>query len=197
VNFFDWLAAIVLFLQLPIPLYWFVLHPQLRFWRKRKAAAFLTAGVGAWGVTTVFLIVGHGVLFAHRVPPSLRVVTGVLLLGFELYLFFRAKHDLGGARIVGATELSGGGEIVTCGIYSRIRHPRYLGSAFAIVGACLLAGTAWMWLAAAVWMVLTFSTILLEEREMRMRFGAAYLAYAGRVPRFFPRMTRTRRDDSQ
>lgn len=84
--------------------------------------------------------------------------------------------------------------MVTHGIYSQIRHPRYLGSAFAVVGACMLAGTPWMWLAAGLWMALTFSAILLEERELRTRFGAAYNAYARRVPRFFPRMSRAALD---
>jgi protein-S-isoprenylcysteine O-methyltransferase Ste14 len=195
-NFSDWLAAIVLFLQLPIPIYWFVLRPQVKFWRNRKTAAFLTAGLGAWGVTTSSLIFYHGPLFTHRVPPLWRIVAGVAFLGLDIYLFLRAKHELGGARIVGATELSGGGEIVMHGIYSRIRHPRYLGSAFAVAGACLLAGTVWMWLLAALWVILTFSAILLEERELRTRFGAAYLAYAERVPRFFPRISRAALHDS-
>lgn len=196
-NILDWLAAIILFFQLPIPLYWLVLHPQVNFWRNRKRAAFLTATLGAWGVCTTLLVIFHGALFAHHVPAAWRIVAGLALLGLELFLLLRAKRDLGGARIVGATELSGGGEMVTYGIYSRIRHPRYLGSAFAIVGACLLAGTPWMWMIGALWLALTFCTIQLEERELRMRFGAAYIAYAGRVPRFLPRMTRAAPDDSR
>ena len=79
------------------------------------------------------------------------------------------------------------GEIERGGIYSRIRHPRYLASFLAILGACLLAGTRIMYLAAAVWLALMAVIIVLEEREMRSRFGATYRDYSRKVPRFIPR----------
>ena len=96
------------------------------------------------------------------------------------------KRDLGGARLVGQTELSGGGEIARNGIYARIRHPRYAGSFLAILGACLIAGTRAMWAAAGVWCILTLIAISFEERELLARFGAAYQDYCLRVPRFIP-----------
>ena len=39
----GWIAAVVLFLQLPIPLYWFVMHPQVSYWRRNPKAATLPA----------------------------------------------------------------------------------------------------------------------------------------------------------
>jgi len=96
------------------------------------------------------------------------------------------KRDLGAAKLVGATELSAGGEVISRGIYARIRHPRYLGSFLAILGACLLAGTTALWIVAGAWTVLTRIAIGMEEREMRARFGESYLAYCRRVPRFLP-----------
>jgi protein-S-isoprenylcysteine O-methyltransferase Ste14 len=87
---------------------------------------------------------------------------------------------------VGQTELSGGGEVVHRGIYARIRHPRYIGSFLAVVGACCLAGTHAMWIVAAAWLVLTRIAIALEERELHNRFGASYEEYCRRVPRFVP-----------
>jgi protein-S-isoprenylcysteine O-methyltransferase Ste14 len=97
------------------------------------------------------------------------------------------RGDLGTARLVGKAELEGRGEIERGGIYSRIRHPRYLASFLAILGACLLAGTRLLYLAAAVWLALMAVVIALEEREMRTRFGATYRDYSRKVPRFFPR----------
>ena len=102
------------------------------------------------------------------------------------------KRDLGAARFIGQTELSGGGEITRQGIYARIRHPRYVGSLLAIVGACCLAGTRLMWTVAAVWTVLTLIVISLEERELRTRFGAEYEDYCRQVPRFLPASTKPR-----
>ena len=96
--------------------------------------------------------------------------------------------DLGGFRLVGQTELSGGGELAQHGIYARMRHPRYDGSFLAILGACFLAGTRWMWVVAGVWLVLILVAISLEGRELRARFGVTYEEYCRRVPGFFPRL---------
>lgn len=188
----GWIAGVVLFLQLPIPLYWFVVHPQVKFWRRHERAAYITGLVAAWGSATAFLLGFRRSLFAAETAPAWAIVAGLALLIFEGFVLVRVKRDLGGARLMGKTELSGGGEIATTGIYARIRHPRYAGSMAAVAGACLLAGTRWMWLVAAIWCVLVLVAILLEERELRERFGDAYVEYCRRVPRFFPLRSRPR-----
>ena len=119
-------------------------------------------------------------------------VLGFVLLSCEFWIFWRVKRDLGAARFIGQTELSGGGEVARQGIYARIRHPRYVGSLLAILGACFLAGTRLMWAVAAAWTVLTLIAISLEERELRTRFGAAYEDYSRQVPRFLPASTKPR-----
>jgi protein-S-isoprenylcysteine O-methyltransferase Ste14 len=123
-------------------------------------------------------------------PPAWRTVAGLALIVFEGWLFWRVKRDLGGARLVGKTELSGSGEVARDGIYARIRHPRYVGSFLAILGACMIAGTRDLWIMAGAWSILTLVAIALEERELRARFGAAYQDYCARVPRFFPPFTK-------
>ena len=89
---------------------------------------------------------------------------------------------------MGKTELLGGGSLAERGSYARIRHPRYVGSFLAILGACFLAGKSAMWIVAGVWTGLTLVAISFEERELRSRFGAEYEDYARRVPRFLPRL---------
>ena len=182
----GWLAAIVLFLQLPIPLYWFVVHSQVHFWRRHRNAGYMVGLLLSWGPVTPCLVIFRRQIFRSNWPPAWETIPGLTLIVFEGWIFWRVKRDLGSARLVGATELSGGGEIVHRGIYAHIRHPRYTGSFFAVLGACLIAGTRFMWTAAAVWSLLTLGAIALEEREMRARFGAAYEAYCRRVPRFLP-----------
>ncbi len=179
-----WIAAAVLFLQLPVPLFWFVVHPQIGYWRNHQKAAY-AVGLLAWPVVAVGLTIFRRDLFLHEYPAAWRMVFGFGLLSLELWLFERARRDLGTARFIGQTELSGGGELISLGIYARMRNPRYFGSFLAIVGACLAAGTARMWLVAAVWTILMRIAIGFEEREMRNRFGNAYVEYCRRVPRFF------------
>jgi protein-S-isoprenylcysteine O-methyltransferase Ste14 len=187
-NFPAWIAAIVFFLQLPIPLYWFVLHPARKFWSTRRNAAFVTALLFSWLPVTVALIIFHGELFRGEWPAVWRFGVGIALIALEGWMFWKVRKDLGAARLVGATELAGGGEVACAGIYARMRHPRYAGSLLAIVGACLLAATATMWIVACAWALLTAVAVAMEERELRVRFGAVYEEYCRRVPRFVPRI---------
>lgn len=149
-------------------------------------AGYITGVLLSWGPVTAFLIFFHGDLFRRDWPPAWKIATGLALLVLEAWVFWRVKRDLGAAKLVGKTELSGGGEVVHQGIYARIRHPRYVGSLMAILGACFLAGTRLMWTTAAVWCLLTVVAIAMEERELRSRFGSVYEEYCRRVPRFLP-----------
>jgi protein-S-isoprenylcysteine O-methyltransferase Ste14 len=186
VTLLGWIAAIVLFLQLPIPLYWFVMHPGVGYWRAHQKAGYITGLLLSWLPVTILLLVFHRELFRAARPALWQVSAGFALLIFEIWIFRRVHKDLGTRRLVGQTELSGGGEVVYQGIYARVRHPRYIGSFLAVVGACCLAGTLAMWIVAAAWLVLTRIAIALEERELRNRFGASYQEYCRRVPRFVP-----------
>jgi protein-S-isoprenylcysteine O-methyltransferase Ste14 len=186
VTLLRWIAGLVLFLQLPIPLYWFVLHPQIRFWRRHQKAAYVVGLLLSWAPVTVCLVIFRDRLLVAGAVAGWRIVLGLALIIFEAWIFWLVKRDLGAAKLVGATELSAGGEVISRGIYARIRHPRYLGSFLAILGACLLAGTTALWIVAGAWTVLTRIAIGMEEREMRARFGESYLAYCRRVPRFLP-----------
>ena len=192
----QWIAAIILFMHLPIPLYWYVLHPQMDFWRRHSQKSAYITGVGlSYLPATVCLIVFRRQIFRGDFPPLWQIIAGGILIIVEGWIFTRVKADLGGARLVGKIELSGGGEIAQRGIYARIRHPRYTGSLLAICGACLLAGTRVAWILAATWILLTRIAIAFEEREMRARFGASYEEYASRVPRFLPRRFRASSGD--
>jgi protein-S-isoprenylcysteine O-methyltransferase Ste14 len=181
-----WLAAIVLFLQLPIPLYWFVVHPQVKFWRQHPRAVYVVGLAASWLPVTIALVAFRRRLFRSEWPSAAMFVLGLALIVFEAWIFWRVHHDLGTSRLVGKTEISGVGEIERGGIYGRIRHPRYAASFLAILGACFLAGTCATWMSAAAWLVLMLVVISLEEREMRARFGAAYTEYCDKVPRFLP-----------
>lgn len=182
----DWFAALLLFFQLPVPLYWLVLHPATSFWRRHQRAAFWTAGLSAWAIVAVFLIVFHARLLTSERAPRWAIIVGLALVVLDACVFFRVDREMGRARLVGQAELRGSGEMNTTGLYAHVRHPRYAGLLASVLGVCLFAGTLLLWVVAAVWWVLLLIAICLEERELRRRFGAAYEEYARRVPRFLP-----------
>jgi protein-S-isoprenylcysteine O-methyltransferase Ste14 len=68
-------------------------------------------------------------------------------------------------------------ELVTHGLYSRIRHPVYLFGALGILGIILYAGRLeWLWVFAAV-VPLQFFRIHKEEKLLSEKFGETYLEY--------------------
>ena len=160
--------------DLPVPLYWFILHPFASFWRTRVRAAFYIAGLGAWtagGIFVFFLRQTSGAAF-HSLA-----LFGVAPIVANAVLLCRVGKDLGHMKLVGHAELTGNTDLVTVGIYRHIRHPRYAGMIISVAGACILAGTHYALAVSAIWLILVFAVILLEEREMRTRFGDAYRNY--------------------
>lgn len=179
-------AALVLFFELPVPLYWLILHPPMRFWRKHAATAYWVAGLSSWTIGGILLLMFRKQLFAATPARLWAIVAGLALIGAEVYLFRRVDRELGNRRLVGHVEMTGAGELATTGLYARARHPRYTGMFSAVLGAALLAGTRVLWAVVAVWWVAALAAIRLEERELRLRFGASYDAYRRRVPAFLP-----------
>jgi protein-S-isoprenylcysteine O-methyltransferase Ste14 len=179
-------AGFFLFFELPIPIYWLILHPFNAFWKTRVRAAFCFAGLTAWISGGVLLWIFRHALLAAAWPPGISIAAGFVLIGVEVYLFLRVERELGSRRLVGHAELTGTGEMNASGLYAHVRHPRYSGMFCAVVGAALLCGTRLLWALVAIWWLFALLAIRMEERELTARFGDAYVAYRKRVPAFIP-----------
>jgi protein-S-isoprenylcysteine O-methyltransferase Ste14 len=180
------IAGFVLFFELPIPIYWVILHPFNSFWRKRIRSAFWFAALTAWTSGGLFLWHFRRYLF-HTSPPSVfAAIAGLTLIGVEGYLFVRVERELGSRRLIGQAELSGTGEMFSGGLYAHVRHPRYVGMFVAVIGAALLGGTSLLWLLLLFWWPFALIVISLEEKELAARFGSSYETYRKRVPAFLP-----------
>lgn len=191
------LAFVVLAFEMPVPFYWLVLHAGVEFWRKRARIGYLCAVLVAWGGVGSLLFHFRAQLFSDPLigsgaPPVWAIVAGLLLIGGDAILLTTVEMELGGHRLVGHAELTGRGEMTASSLYAWVRHPRYLGMILAVFGACLLGGSTQLWIAATLWLLIALATIWLEERELRARFGPAYIAYAQRVPALLP-LRRARR----
>jgi len=95
--------------------------------------------------------------------------------------------------ILGLAELAPDkrpGRLITTGVYAIIRHPRYLHLYLGFLGSALIANYLALYLVVALWLPGIYVIVLLEEKELRDRFGPAYDEYCRRVPRFIPRFTR-------
>jgi protein-S-isoprenylcysteine O-methyltransferase Ste14 len=188
-RFLHWLAGLILVVELPVPIYWLVMHGGIGFWRKRdrgRLPYWLAVGA-AWGLGGWLLY--HYLrpqLFTAGDRPAWAVVAGTLLMLCDVAIFAIAESELGGRRLVGQAELSAKGELAVRGLYAHMRHPRYLGMMLGVLGVCILAGSQRLWIVAFAWWIAALAIIRIEERELRQRFGAAYASYAQRVPMLLP-----------
>jgi len=79
--------------------------------------------------------------------------------------------------------------VVTEGIYSKIRHPGYLGLILAYLGASLWFGSVLPIVVAIVLSTFLVLTALKEEESLLRKFGKEYEEYMRRVPwRFIPKV---------
>jgi protein-S-isoprenylcysteine O-methyltransferase Ste14 len=185
------IAIFVLAFEMPVPIYWLILHQPVLFWRKHVRAAFLVAVAAAWGGVD-FLLYRFRLELFRAAGASWLALLGLLLIGFDVFTFAKSEATLGGRRIVGHSELEGSRELVSRGLYARVRHPRYLGMMSGVFGACLIIALRPLWTASLVWLFLALLMIRAEEHELHARLGPAYAAYAERVPALLPLRLRAR-----
>lgn len=185
-KFLHAMTGFILLFELPIPIYWLILHPFNSFWRTRVRAAFWFAPLTAWIGGGVLLWHFRHALLAARRPSWFAIAAGFALIAVEAYLFVRVERELGTRRLIGHAELTGTGEMFSGGLYAYVRHPRYAGMFSAVAGAGLLAGTPTLWVLLLLWLPFALTAIGMEEKELSARFGPAYDEYRKRVPAFLP-----------
>lgn len=109
-------------------------------------------------------------LTAPRVLPW---YVGLCLSAVAVPFWFLARWQLGGAFSVRPAAR----QLVTWGLYSKLRHPVYVFGSVAWFGALLaLLG----WSAVVIWVIVVLIEIVRARREERIlaeTFGAEYAAY--------------------
>jgi len=73
------------------------------------------------------------------------------------------------------------------GIYERIRHPQALGEAWVALVVALLLNSPFLVLFSFVWFPMFYWISLVEERDLVMRYGQAYIDYRERTGMFIPK----------
>jgi len=187
------LALVLLVFLPPAVLSWFIVHPLIRFWRRTGPAWTYTA-VGA------FETIGVVVLFSLRRPLLAAdfgtsyplMLAGVVVFAVSVWLMRMIKRHLRFRLLIGLPEVAPDrypAALLTGGIYARIRNPRYVQIGVALLGCALIANHLAAYALFALYWPAISLIVLLEERELRARFGEQYEAYCRRVPRFLPRFS--------
>ena len=191
------LAVVAIVVYGPGLLFWFLVHPLARFWRKLGPAITYLI------VFTVLALIGlrvfqvSGTLIGRDLGTNWSlIVLGAVLLGICGWIglaYGRKLNHLGVAARIGVPELSRTGTpqtLVRDGLYGYVRHPIY---SFAIASGIAYAlivnyvGTYILFVAAVPAL---YAITALEERELTDRFGEPYRQYQRDVPRLLPLIRR-------
>lgn len=112
-------------------------------------------------------------VFHYYIFPASKVIMGIgmLLVIFGWYQIYKAK-----------------GQLVTTGIYARIRHPQYLGFLLITLGLNVQWLTIITLLLWPILAVLYYRLAKTEDKEVEEKFGEEFQKYKRSVPMFIPRL---------
>lgn len=141
-----------------------------------------------WQVMPFIVYFTDWLAFADYTLPRWAGWVGVAMVAVSLLLFWRAYADLG-RNWSPTLEIAQDHQLVTGGVYGRIRHPVYAAMwLWALANPLML----WNWVAGfgllVVFAVLYVRRVPREEAMMRDHFGDAYRDYAARTPALLPRL---------
>jgi protein-S-isoprenylcysteine O-methyltransferase Ste14 len=185
------IVAVVVVISLPPAIfYWVVIHPFAAFWRRVGGHW----GIAAASVVLVGMMAGLFFVRGALLGPDLgthlgTTVSGVVFLTVAIVMAVKRKRHLTFRILAGVPEVSSAdpGKLLTEGPYSLIRHPRYVEVFVGTLGYALIANYVGGYVVTAACIPALLGLVVMEERELRDRFGQAYADYSARVPRFIPR----------
>jgi protein-S-isoprenylcysteine O-methyltransferase Ste14 len=189
----DALALAYAVLLFPAPFFWMIIHPAINFWRRFGNRSFWVA-LPVWFIFGAPLVLLRGRIFSQRLGRH----PWTLALGFSLIvlacLINRQVHQqFTLRRLAGIPEMEPDRNVrgvVRDGIYSRVRHPRYLAYMLTFWGFAFVTSALGIFVLAIVSVLMYLIVTPVEERELRLQYGSEYEAYCRAVPRFVPRLRR-------
>ena len=172
-----------------VPVFWFLVHPLVGFWRRQRRSPYWALVPAQLATIAVGLILTWPWRQEMLYDTPYAWIVALPFFGTAVYIFRHVRGHFTNQQLVGRNELSPERfeqRLVISGLHARVRHPIYgahflmllgwtVGSGllvcYAMVGFSLVAGTI---------------MITLEERELEQRFGDQWREYKRRVPAFLP-----------
>ncbi len=89
-------------------------------------------------------------------------------------------------------------KLVVRGLYQFMRNPIYVGLYLILFGEAILFMSCVLLVYSLLWLlVLNLIVVFIEEPSLKQRFGESYYKYLKSVPRWIPRLTSYRKDNSE
>jgi protein-S-isoprenylcysteine O-methyltransferase Ste14 len=148
---------------------------------------YLVMKIGLRGLFEWIVIISSGVLgyrFSILLLPYPFLIVGVILLvtGVIIHILSHIHHPQAHKKTEEITY------VVTKGIYSKIRHPGYLGIILGYIGIALFFRTTLSLILSFIFSILLIMTAIEEERRLS-KFHSEYENYKEKVKwRFIPKV---------
>lgn len=143
------------------------------------------------GFVSAVIMIATGILFPD---PKISFYLFAKIFGFILILGGLWLHGLSHKVHKQAhRETEKIEKLVTTGIYSKIRHPGYLGLIFAFIGVPFAWGPLSLFIPAFISSYWLYITAKREEEALKDKFGKEYEEYMSKVGGFIPRVKRKKK----
>ena len=191
---FRYIVGVLLVVGLPPGvLWWFVLHPFVGFWRRLGVRlAMIVLGLFLLASVLALATIRDSLLGADLGLSRPLFAVGIVLMVFAALIGLKRRKHLTVRILAGVPEVQSDpekrGRLLQEGPYAVVRHPRYVEVVLATFAYAAIANYVGCWIMVIAMVPLLHLVVVLEERELVERFGAAYRDYATRVPRYIPRL---------
>ena len=127
-------------------------------------------------------VIGFGLL--SLTVPITHLIISIAFFLPGAYLGIRGVTEMG----LKTAETHRADRVISTGVYSRIRHPQYLGAILSHLGGSFLFSGYYSLLASPLVIVINYVLCWKEEQELVKEFGEEYHRYREKVPMFLPRI---------
>ena len=191
-NEFRYYLALLVVMGVPGAFaFWFSIHPFVEFWRRvgvRWTYIFHSGLLLA--VAAVMFHLRETLLKREFGTQTALIAAAIAVYVVAFSVAFERRKGLSKQQLVGLPEVAperADNRLITQGIYSHVRHPRYLELLLVLLGHALLTNYLAVYVALGVCLAGFPIVIWMEERELRQRFGKDHELYCARVPRLIPK----------
>ncbi|MDF1539837.1 MAG: isoprenylcysteine carboxylmethyltransferase family protein [Candidatus Thorarchaeota archaeon] len=107
---------------------------------------------------------------------------GLVFLIPGIWFGIKGVTDLG----LKVSETHRADQIITQGVYGRVRHPQYLGAILSHIGISLMLSIFYALLITPILVIRDYIVCLKEEKELEQEFGEDYIDYKSKIPMLIP-----------
>ncbi len=143
---------------------------------------FLLLFLVVWGIDTVsHFLFGVSTVLVDLISLPLLIIPAILAFGYGAHFGMRAHNSVFDETIEEA-------KLIDSGVFSKVRHPMYLGTLLFCLGLFFLSPSLASFVIWMAFFVFYDRMAAYEEEDLVRVIGDDYIEYQRRVPKWLPRI---------